>query len=278
VLRRGWSMLALPATRLLRARLPFALVALALAGVVAAWPDPEGALARPRRPAKAGDAGDGDEPAEEASNGKGKGKPRGKARKAAQCRPQKAQKFLVRSTFVVNNQLLPAAHARAVKYRTEQYGYVEGFGSSKWNPHPPTFYGEATSFFGHPLRVHRRIVPALRCVEEELPRACRKSPYTAASVGGFRDHNSYRGGEITNHLYGIAIDIDPERNPCCHCVEPWGSHPRCQGEARSAYERMAMPACWVETFEKYGFYWLGHDRLQDTMHFEFLGKPDRILR
>ena len=23
--------------------------------------------------------------------------------------------------------------------------------------------------------------------------------------------------------------------------------------------------------------WLGHDALQDTMHFEFLGDPDRIL-
>ena len=32
----------------------------------------------------------------------------------------------------------------------------------------------------------------------------------------------------------------------------------------------------VEVFEKYGFYWLGHDRLEDTMHFEFLGQPELI--
>ena len=40
---------------------------------------------------------------------------------------------------------------------------------------------------------------------------------------------------------------------------------------------MAMPKSWVEVFEKYGFYWLGHDVLQDTMHFEFLGEPEKIL-
>ncbi|QUS47068.1 hypothetical protein F1331_25700 [Salmonella enterica subsp. enterica serovar Dessau] len=26
-----------------------------------------------------------------------------------------------------------------------------------------------------------------------------------------------------------------------------------------------------------GFYWLGHDVLQDTMHFEFLGDPDKVI-
>jgi hypothetical protein len=41
---------------------------------------------------------------------------------------------------------------------------------------------------------------------------------------------------------------------------------------------MAMPECWVHAFERYGFYWLGHDVLRDTMHFEFLGDPDRIVK
>jgi hypothetical protein len=38
---------------------------------------------------------------------------------------------------------------------------------------------------------------------------------------------------------------------------------------------MAMPECWVTAFERYGFYWLGHDELKDTMHFEFLGDPSK---
>jgi hypothetical protein len=43
------------------------------------------------------------------------------------------------------------------------------------------------------------------------------------------------------------------------------------------WERMSMPKCWVDAFEKYGFYWLGHDKLMDTMHFEFLADPDQIM-
>jgi hypothetical protein len=39
---------------------------------------------------------------------------------------------------------------------------------------------------------------------------------------------------------------------------------------------MSMPECWIRQFERYGFYWLGRDELEDTMHFEFLGDPDQV--
>ena len=89
--------------------------------------------------------------------------------------------------------------------------------------------------------------------------------------------NTYRGGEVTNHAYGIAIDIDPSENTCCGCVKPWSDAPACKRVTQSEYDHMAMPECWVHAFERYGFYWLGHDVLKDTMHFEFLGDPDRII-
>ena len=44
------------------------------------------------------------------------------------------------------------------------------------------------------------------------------------------------------------------------------------------YQRMILPWCWVEVFEKYGFYWLGRDKLQDTMHYDFLGDPEVVKR
>ena len=44
------------------------------------------------------------------------------------------------------------------------------------------------------------------------------------------------------------------------------------------FERTELPRCWIDTFERYGFYWLGRDpQLRDTMHFEFLGNPERII-
>ena len=55
----------------------------------------------------------------------------------------------------------------------------------------------------------------------------------------------------------------------------WRNHPLCKKDLE-LYERMIMPMCWVHVFEKYGFYWLGRDVLEDTMHFEFLGRPELI--
>jgi hypothetical protein len=127
-----------------------------------------------------------------------------------------------------------------------------------------------------PIRMHRRVIPALKCVEEAIKQACADHPYTPHALAGIRFRNTYRGGEVTNHIYGIAIDVDPAVNTCCGCVTPWNDAPACKKPAKTEYDRMAMPECWVHAFERYGFYWLGHDRLRDTMHFEFLGDPDRI--
>ena len=197
---------------------------------------------------------------------------------AERCRPQKAQHFLVRSSYILKGQLAPKRHATSIRYRTEHYGFVEGFGDPKWNAHPPTFFAEETSFFGHKLTVHQKIVPALSCVEREIQHACTGDDrYEPRAVSGFRDRNTYRGGEITNHLYGIAIDVDPEQNPCCHCVEPWSEAPQCTKQVKSPFERAAMPACFIHAFERFGFYWLGRDMLEDTMHFEFLGRPERVM-
>jgi hypothetical protein len=83
---------------------------------------------------------------------------------------------------------------------------------------------------------------------------------------------------VSNHLYGIALDVDPEHNVCCKCLGRAAVHPVCTRPGATLADRMAMPPCWVAAFERFGFYWLGRDELEDTMHFEFLGDPDRILR
>jgi hypothetical protein len=194
------------------------------------------------------------------------------------CHPQRAQRFLVRGSYIIGGMLFPRAHQRSLRYRIEQYGAVDGFGSAEWNDTPAAEAAQPTSFMGLPLSMHRRVVPALSCVEREIRKKCEKHDYRPAAVTGFRDHNTYRGGEVTNHLFGIALDIDPEKNPCCHCVEPWNQHPLCSKKVRSPYERAAMPRCYIDAFERHGFYWLGHDELEDTMHFEFLGKPEKPAR
>jgi hypothetical protein len=200
------------------------------------------------------------------------------------CREQPAQDFLLRKDQLAKigasaeerKQIL-AARKRAVDYRTEQYGYVSGFGSRGDNRFSPIHYAKRTKFMGVKVVVHEKIIPALACVEAALKRDCAAHPYQPQRLGGIRAENTFKDYEVSNHLYGIALDVDSHKNPCCHCVGRWAEAPECKKKVSTPYERMAMPRCWVEVFERYGFHWLGHDELEDTMHFEFLGDPDKIL-
>jgi hypothetical protein len=196
------------------------------------------------------------------------------------CNEQAPQPFLVRASYIPIASR-KSEHDRAIRYRTEHYGYVKGFGKKEWNLTRPDANAVDATFMDLTVRVNKRIVPALHCAEREIKRAC-SSPndkaYVPGVLAGIRYVNTYRGGEVTNHLYGIAVDVDPQRNSCCGCVKPWKDSPICKKKTKDIWERMDMPECWVRAFEKFGFYWLGHDVLQDTMHFEFLGDPDRIVR
>lgn len=200
------------------------------------------------------------------------------------CNLQDPQDFLVRANWTTKAYMerdeirdRRRVHARAVRYRTESYGYFQGFGQREWNSRAPLENAVGLRLFDRPIRLNQRVVDAARCVEQEIARTC-QDDYQPRRLSGIRDRNTYHNGEVSNHVYGIAIDLDPRENTCCNCVKEWRLHPLCQATPRTIFERMVMPPCWVESFEKYGFYWLGHDRLMDTMHFEFLGDPEHILQ
>lgn len=200
------------------------------------------------------------------------------------CNEQEPQDFLIRANWRIRRGMdedevrrRRALAQQAVRYRTEKYGYFEGFGSRSLNDRTPMQNAVGVRLFDRPVRLNRRIVAAARCAEQEIARSC-DDDYAPRRLSGIRDRNTYHNGEVSNHVYGIALDLDPRENTCCNCVKEWRLHPLCQETPASIFERMVMPECWVRAFEKYGFYWLGHDSLMDTMHFEFLGDPDRILR
>lgn len=201
---------------------------------------------------------------------------------ATACNEQPPQDFLIRGNYVPTLQSSPAdvarrraLHDRAVEYRTREYGYVEDFGEERWNPIPPEDTLYTGSFFGLRVRMNNRVLSALQCVETAIQQTC-DDAYRPQVAEGFRAENKFHNDEISNHAYGIAIDLDFHLNPCCGCVAKISDRPLCKTEA-SAYERTVVPRCWIDAFERFGFYWLGHDALEDTMHFEFLGDPDRIL-
>jgi len=195
------------------------------------------------------------------------------------CRVQSPQKSLERRNYMVTGVIDIKKQSAAVKYLAERYGHVNDDVTRRFNGKSALSSATAVRFMGLPITVHSKIAPALACVEKRIQNTCAaKSPYKPKAIGGFRGANTYRGVEVSNHLFGIALDIDPDRNPCCGCVDPWPNHPKCKKASKSPYDRADMPKCWIQAFERYGFDWLGHDKLEDTMHFEFLGDPDRITK
>jgi hypothetical protein len=190
---------------------------------------------------------------------------------------QSPQKFLKRRSFMHKGVLDIKQQAAAVRYFAERYGHVDE-DTMRWSSRSARVQMKTVRFMGLPVSIHAKIAPALACVERRIHKICTgASRYTPRAIGGFRSSNTYRGVEISNHLFGIAIDIDPDRNPCCGCVDPWPSNLVCKNTG-SVYQRTALPKRWVRAFERFGFDWLGHDSLEDTMHFEFLGDPDRITK
>jgi hypothetical protein len=200
------------------------------------------------------------------------------------CNEQRPQPFLIRANWQTKQQMTQeevrarrAVGQQSVRYRTENYGFFQGFGLAQWNERTPLQNAVNVRLFDLPTRLNQRIVAAARCAEQEVARSC-QDDYQPRRLSGIRAENTYHNGEVSNHVYGIALDLDPTENTCCNCVKEWRLHPLCQATPRSIFDRMVMPECWVASFEKYGFYWLGHDTLMDTMHFEFLGDPAHILR
>jgi hypothetical protein len=202
----------------------------------------------------------------------------------SRCSHQPPQDFLMRHRYgfaphssLKERRRRKAAHHAAIEYRTRHYGYVQGFGDPRWNALEPKHYAGEGTFFGIGIRMNVRVLQALGCVEEAIERNC-SDDYRPKVLDGLRARNTFYNGEVSNHTYGIAIDIDPGRNPCCGCLPHISDRPLCKRTVASPFERSPMPRCWVERFEDFGFYWLGYDQLEDTMHFEFLGDPGRIAK
>jgi hypothetical protein len=200
------------------------------------------------------------------------------ARQRGGCRAQKPQTFLKRSHYVKNQMIDGKAHAQAIHYRAEHYGSIPGIAATEFNPKRVANQVVHMRFFGLPIVIHEKVAVPLGCVERRIIQECTgpKSQYEPRAIGGLRTENTSHHGEISNHLFGIAIDIDPERNPCCHCTKKWQENRKCKQASSSPYDRAELPRCWVSAFEHYGFYWLGKDSLEDTMHFEYLGNPRKF--
>ncbi len=178
------------------------------------------------------------------------------------------QRFLVRKHYLALGR---DGIQKAFQYRLQTYTQIR-----------------PTRFFGLTLNVHEAVIEPLRCVEQEIRRSC-DDVYRPRVLSGWRAHNTFkqqadwRHQEYSNHVFGLAVDLDPDKNPCCGCVADWAKAERCTngathfGPGKTPLGRHEVPSCWVDAFKRHGFYWLGEDpQLRDTMHFEFLAEPGSV--
>jgi hypothetical protein len=117
-------------------------------------------------------------------------------------------------------------------------------------------------FLGMPVRVHRKIAPALARVAERIARARQADAglgrFLRKLAGGFAARKIAGTDRTSAHAFGIAIDLDKSQSDYWR----WQKH-------SPLHWRNRFPQAIVEAFEAEGFIWGGRWFHYDTMHFEY---------
>ncbi len=127
-----------------------------------------------------------------------------------------------------------------------------------------------TKLFDRDIYVNKRVAKAFACVQKEIEQCQEAGGYDIDSIGTY-NWRTVRGSRtrLSAHSFGIAVDINPDRNPMC---PGW---PNC------AHEQVLItdiPECVVQAFKRYGFEWGGDwQTRKDPMHFEYHGEPEQVI-
>jgi len=117
-------------------------------------------------------------------------------------------------------------------------------------------------FLGMPVRVHKKIAPALARVADHLTLARKADPglerFLRRLSGGFAARKIAGTERTSAHAFGIAIDLDKSESDYWRWqkTKPLRWHNR-------------FPQAIVDAFEAEGFIWGGRWYHYDTMHFEY---------
>lgn len=109
------------------------------------------------------------------------------------------------------------------------------------------------------IQVHKLVAPKLQAALQEILDTYGLPEIQRLGIdlfGGCYNYRKMRGGsDWSRHAWGIAIDLDPARNPL-------KASSKTAQFAKPAYKKM------IEIFYKHGFKGLGPEKNYDWMHFE----------
>ena len=121
---------------------------------------------------------------------------------------------------------------------------------------------DTVDFIGKTVKVHKNIVPALGCVEQEILRCEEAEEYNFRTIDSYRWQPLESDPELlATSSFGIALNINMDTNP----------------NSQDNQLRTQIPECIVNAFKKYGFRWGGDfETVKTPSHFEFMADPDDI--
>jgi len=121
---------------------------------------------------------------------------------------------------------------------------------------PPGSNQATYNLFGHDVTVNEKIVPYLNEIQKEVNAA--NTGYSFDDIQTFNIRPKVGGSGQSLHSWGIAIDINPGRNP--YQLGNWGA------------PQTDIPQPIIDIFKKHGFAWGGDwPGERDSMHFEWYG-------
>lgn len=140
---------------------------------------------------------------------------------------------------------------------------------------------KTTFFLGLKTMVHREILEDLAAVEERILEAAEADPAVAAFIRSLATVEGYNyrrvdGTEsLSNHAYGIAVDLIPQSYRGRQVYWRWAENAGVDWYELPQDDRFQIPSAVVEAFERHGFVWGGKWHFFDTMHFEY--RPEILI-
>lgn len=112
------------------------------------------------------------------------------------------------------------------------------------------------SLFGKEVTINKNIAPSLDNIQKEVNAL--NTGYSFDDIQTLNYRSKRGGGGLSLHSFGIAIDINPSRNP----LQP----------GKRSEIQMDIPESIINAFRKNGFFWGGDwTGYADPMHFEWYG-------